>query len=135
MLIAYTTSGYTYSGSVGRQNPPQVILGSLHERRKEPVKQSARHREHQPQLHNLVIGSPLQHRGFLFGIQRKCAVDIHRPGGTPVPLPVINPAAVVFFNGKSYAAGLGANPVRGLTLSATFAKALSSTEQHSEFEQ
>ena len=37
---------------------------------------------------------------------------------TPVPLPVINPAAVVLYNGKSYSVGLGANPIRGLTLSA-----------------
>jgi hypothetical protein len=51
--------------------------------------------------------------------------------GTPVPLPVINPAAVVFFNGKAYSVGLGAHPTHGLTLSAIYAKALSATQSSS----
>jgi hypothetical protein len=50
---------------------------------------------------------------------------------TPVPLPVINPAAVVFYNGKSYSAGFGAHPIRGLTLTAIYAKALSTTQSTS----
>jgi hypothetical protein len=50
---------------------------------------------------------------------------------TPVPLPAINPAAVVLYNGKSYAVGIGSSPIRGLTLSATYAKALSGTNTNS----
>ena len=46
---------------------------------------------------------------------------------TPVPLPIINPADVVLYNGKSYSVGLGATPFHGLVLSANYAQALSST--------
>jgi hypothetical protein len=44
---------------------------------------------------------------------------------------VVAPAAVVFYNGKSYSAGVGSSPIRGLTLSATYAKALSGTNSNS----
>src|SRR5208337_204720 len=48
--------------------------------------------------------------------------------GTPVPLPVANPADVVFYNGNSYSVGFGTHPIRGLTATAIFSKALSDTE-------
>lgn len=47
---------------------------------------------------------------------------------TPVPLPVVNPADVVFYRGDSYSVGLGMHPVRGLTISGIFSKALSDTQ-------
>jgi len=52
---------------------------------------------------------------------------------TPVPLPVVNPAAVVLYNGRSYSAGIGSSPIRGLTLSAIYARALSGTNSNSTF--
>jgi hypothetical protein len=50
---------------------------------------------------------------------------------TPIPVTAVNPAAVVFFNGKSYAVGIGTNPVRHLVISASYAKALSATNSNS----
>ena len=47
---------------------------------------------------------------------------------TPVPLPVITPDGVVFYNGKSYSVGIGSHPLRGLTISGIFSKALSDTQ-------
>ena len=46
---------------------------------------------------------------------------------TPVPLPVVTPGAVILYGGHSYSFGFGATPVRGLTVSASYAKALSNT--------
>jgi hypothetical protein len=46
---------------------------------------------------------------------------------TPIPVTAINPAAVVLYNGKSYSVGVGSTPLRGFTLSASYAKALSAT--------
>jgi hypothetical protein len=47
---------------------------------------------------------------------------------TPVPLPVVNPQDVVLYNGKSYSVGIASTPIRGLTISAIFSKALSDTQ-------
>lgn len=49
---------------------------------------------------------------------------------TPVPLPVVNPADVVLYSGKSYSAGIASTPIRGLTISGIFSKALSDTQSN-----
>ena len=50
---------------------------------------------------------------------------------TPVPLPVVSAAAVVLYGGHAYSFGVGANPMRGLTLSASYSQAISNTENGS----
>jgi len=50
---------------------------------------------------------------------------------TPVPLPVIAPAAVVLYGGHAYSFGLGATPVRGLSASLSYSQALSNTQSTS----
>jgi len=50
---------------------------------------------------------------------------------TPVPLPIVTPAAVVLYGGRAFSFGLGATPVRGLTLSASYSQAQSSTDSGS----
>ena len=50
---------------------------------------------------------------------------------TPVPLPVLSPAAVVLYGGHAYSFGVGATPMRGLTLSAAYSQAQSNTENGS----
>lgn len=47
---------------------------------------------------------------------------------TPIPLPVISQAAVVLYGGHAYSFGVGATPVRGLSLSASYSQAQSDTE-------
>lgn len=46
---------------------------------------------------------------------------------TPVPLPVVTPSAVVLYGGRAYSFGVGATPVRGLSLSLSYSQARSST--------
>ncbi|MGA2131503.1 MAG: hypothetical protein ABSH50_04235 [Bryobacteraceae bacterium] len=46
---------------------------------------------------------------------------------TPIPLPVVTPAAVVLYGGHAYSFGAGATPLRGLSLSLSYSQAISST--------
>jgi hypothetical protein len=50
---------------------------------------------------------------------------------TPVPLPVVNAAAVVLYGGHAYSFALGATPLRGLSLTAAYSQAQSNTENGS----
>jgi hypothetical protein len=69
---------------------------------------------------------------------RVSGTSIVTPTGlTPVnvPLPIFNPAEVIIFGGKSYSFGAATTPIRGLTLSATYAKMRSNTTGLSAFSQ
>jgi len=46
---------------------------------------------------------------------------------TPTPQPVLSPNDLILYGGKSYSFGLSSNPMRRLTIAATFAKAYGNT--------
>jgi hypothetical protein len=131
VLISYTTSGYAYNGSVGRKIGRKSYWGaylsganSLLTDQPDSANSSHSYGSSLTLYRVTINGSYSQSTG-------NALLTTTGLVSTPIPLPVINPADVVFFNGKSYSAGFGANPFRGLTMSATFAKALSGTESTS----
>ena len=131
VLIAYTTSGYTYSGSVGRRIGRRSYWGANASGAR-TLLTGLPGSANSSQSYTTALAVP---RFSLSGSYSESSGNalLTSTGlvGTPVPLPVINPAAVVFFNGKAYSVGLGAHPTHGLTLSAIYAKALSATQSSS----
>jgi len=131
LLIAYTSSGYSYNGTVGRRLGRRSYWSAY--------TSDAR------SLLTAEPGSANSSRSYStslslprFSINGTYSAStgnaLLTPTGlvaNPVPLPAVNPAAVVFFNGKSYSVGLGSNPMRGLMFSAVFAKALTGTNSNS----
>ena len=131
VLIAYTTSGYTYSGSAGRRlGRKSYWTASASGARSLLTGQPGSANSSQSYSSSLALSR--------FSISGSYSISsgnaLLTPTGlvaTPVPLPVITPAAVVLFNGRSYSLGLGARPVRRLNLSASFSQALSNTQGNS----
>jgi hypothetical protein len=134
-LIGYTTSGYGYSAGIGRR------IGVYS------------HWSFNASGSNSVFnngnGSGSFSQGYSTGLSLKrfsvnaayarvSGTSIVTPTGlTPVnvPLPIFNPAEVIIFGGKSYSFGAATTPIRGLTLSATYAKMRSNTTGLSAFSQ
>ena len=46
---------------------------------------------------------------------------------TPIPVPIVTPTSVVLYGGHAYSFGIGASPVRRLSISGSYSKALSNT--------
>lgn len=131
VLIAYTTSGYNYSGSVGRRIGRRSHWG---------INASG--------VRSLLTGVPgsasssqnystslaLSRFSLNASYSESSGNSLLTPAGlvaTPIPLPILNPAEVVLFNGKSYSAGLTSTPIRALTFSAAYANARSATNSNS----
>jgi hypothetical protein len=131
VLIAYTTSGYNYYGNVGRRLSRRTFWGA-----------------YTGGARTLLTAQPgsansSQSYGTSFSLSRFSINGSYSKSSgnalltstglvtTPIPVTILPSSAVVLFSGKSYSAGLGANPIRGLTLSATYAKALSGTSSNS----
>jgi hypothetical protein len=131
VLIAYTTSGYNYNGSVSRRIRRRSFWGAY-------ASGSRSLLTGQPgsantsQNYSTTLSLPRFNMNGTYSVSSGNA--LLTPTGlvpTPVPLPVVNPAGVVLYNGSAYSFGLGSNPVHGLELTATYAKALSGTNSNS----
>jgi hypothetical protein len=131
ILIAYTTSGYNYTGSLGRRIRRRSYWGAY-------VSGAKSQLSNQPgsttSSHSYTTSLSMSRFSINGTYSDSSGNALLTPSGlvsTPIPLPAVNPAAVVLYNGKAWSAGLGASPIRHLTMSATFAKALSGTQSGS----
>jgi hypothetical protein len=127
ILIAYTTSSYGYSGTLGRKIGRRSHWSATGGGTKSGL-------SNEPgagtfsQFYSTAFSVKWLSASAAFsrsngnGILTAAAVT-----ATPVPLPVVTPGAVILYGGHSYSFGFGATPVRGLTVSASYAKALSNT--------
>jgi hypothetical protein len=127
VLIAYTSSGYTYNGSVGRRVRRRsywgvYVSGARSLLTDQPGSANASH-----SYSTTLSLARLSFTGSYSDSSGNALLTSTGLVATPVPLPIVNPAAVVLYNGKAYSAGVGAHPTRALTLSASYAKAISDT--------
>ena len=131
VLIAYTTSGYNYTASLGRRIGRRSYWGAYASGARSMLTNQPGS-ANSSQSYSTSLALPLFSISGTYSESSGNAL-LTSTGlvTTPVPLPAVNPAAVVLYNGRSYSAGLGANPIRGLTLTAMFSKALSATESNS----
>ena len=128
VLVAYTTSGFNCSGGMGRRFGAHTYWGAYAGIQKSLLTD-------QPDTANngQFYSTTLSLRYFsISGSYSKSSGNslITSTGlvSSPVPVTVLNPASVVYFNGDSYSAGLGASPVRGMTLTASYSKAVSNSK-------
>ena len=133
VLVGYTTSGYNYTGSIGRRIGRRSFWGAYASGERslltgEPGTANA------SQSFSTSLSIP---RFSINGSYMKSNGNslLTATGLVPTPIPVTAlPAAdVVLFNGDSYSVGLGSSPVRRLTITAAYAKALSNTNSNSTF--
>jgi len=131
VLINYTSSSYSYNGSVGRKIRRRGYWGVYASGARSlltDVPGSSNSSQSYSTSLSLFRFSINGSYSFASGNALLTSTGLV---ATPVPLPVVNPAAVVLYNGRSYSCGIGTSPVRGLTLSAVFAKARSGTTSSS----
>jgi hypothetical protein len=131
VLINYTTSGYSYNGSIGRRIGRRSHWGAYASGSRslltgEPGTATS------SQSYTTTLSLPRLSLSASYSDSSGNA--LLTPTGlvaTPIPLPAVNPAAVVLYNGRGYSLGFGSTPVRGLTLSAAYADARSATNSNS----
>jgi hypothetical protein len=128
VLVSYTTSGYTYNGSVGRRIGRRSYWGAYVSGARSMLTDLPGSSTASQSYTTSLTVARLTFNGSYTDSSGNALLTTTGLISTPVPLPVVNPAAVVLYNGKSYSGGIGANPFRGLTFSATYSKALSGTQ-------
>ena len=128
VLAAYTSSGYSYSGSLGFRFGRRSYWGVNANNAKNKLGSQAGSTS-STQSYSTSLNFPGV--GISGSYSKSSGNALLTAAGlvpTPVPLPIVNPEAVVLYNGKSYSAAIGSHPVRGLTFTAMYSRALSDTQ-------
>ncbi len=126
-LAGITNSSYGYSGTIGRKFSRSMhwgVSGSASKSGLDGVAGSSNF----SQSYSTVFST--RYYSVSGSYAKSSGNSILTTSGlapSPIPVTVLLPSAVVFYGGKSYSIGLGATPIRRLTISATYSKALSDT--------
>jgi len=131
VLINYVTSGYSYNANVGRRLRRKAYWGAYASGARSLLSNVPGSANTSQSYSTSLSLFRLSINGSYSTASGNAVLTATGLTATPVPLPAVNPAAVVLYNGKSYSAGIGSSPIRGLTLSAIYAKALSATNGNS----
>jgi len=130
-LIAYTTSGYTFGGSVGRRIGRRSFWGASASGAHSLLTNLPNSANSSESYSSTLSVSRFNFSGTYSRSSGNALLTPYGLVPTPIPLPLVTPEDVVFYRGNSYSVGLGAHPAHGLTLSAIYAKALSGTQTNS----
>ena len=127
LLVAYTTSSYGYSGSVGRRIGATSHISFSASGTRSALNGDAGSGTYSQ---NYSAAFSLKKLSFSGAYSASNGNAILTGGGlvpTPVPLPIVTPSSVILYGGHSYSFGLGSSPFRRLTISASYSKSLSDT--------
>jgi hypothetical protein len=127
ILIAYTSNSYGFSGTLGRKIGRRSHWsatggGARSGLSNEPGAGTFSQYYSTAYSAKWISASAAYTRSDGNGILTAAGVT-----ATPVPLPVLTPGAVILYGGHAYSFAFGATPVRGLTISASYSRALAST--------
>lgn len=128
ILIAYTNSGYSYSGTLGRKFGRRSHWAGSASGSRSMLNGQAGSVSFS-QNYSTVLS--VKWIGLSGAYSRSSGNSILTSTGlTPitVPVAVVAPSAVILYGGKAYSAGVGLNLIRGLTISASYAYAISNTQ-------
>ncbi len=127
LLIAYTTSGYGYSASLGRR------IGKLYWNGTAGGSKSMLSQEQGPSSFTQSYTTALSYSwlGVSGGYSKSSGTGLYTSQGIS-PLPPILPTPLIpspiFYRGTTYSGAVGATPIRGLTFSGSYSSTRSSTE-------
>ena len=127
-LIGYTANGYGYSGSLGRKLSKKShwsasAAGSRSTLSNQPGASTF------SQSYSTVVS--VKWLGVSGAYSKSSGDSILTSSGlVPVSLPVavVAPSSVILYGGTAWSGGIGITPFRGFTLSASYSRALSSTQ-------
>jgi hypothetical protein len=127
LLVTYTTGYYNYSGNVRRRFRTVNWTASASGSRTALTQQAGVENRSQSYSTGFTFGRWASLTGS-YAVANGNAVQTGAGlVTTPVPTPVLPSSLIILYGGKSYSFGLGASPVRRLTIGLSFSNSSSNT--------
>lgn len=127
LLAAYTSSGLNYSGSIGRKLSRKTYWSASASGSRSLLTDVPGSANSSQGYSTSLVLPKITFTGTYSKSDGNALLTSTGLVATPIPIPVLNPTAIVVFNGRAYSAAIGANPIHGLTLSASYSKSRSAT--------
>ncbi len=127
LLVTYTTGYYNYSGNVRRRFGSVYWSASASGSRTALTQQAGTESRSQSYSTGFTFGRWASLTGSYAAANGNAVQTGAGLVVTPVPTPVIPSSLIILYGGRSYSFGLGASPVRRLTIGASFSKSTSDT--------
>jgi hypothetical protein len=127
LLVTYTTGYYNYSGTARRRFRTVYWSATAAGSRTALTEVSGTESHSENYSTGLTFGHWVSATGS-YAVSNGNAIQTGAGlVSTPVPSPILPPNLVILYGGKSVSFGLGASPMRGLTVSASYSKSSSNT--------
>jgi len=126
-IASYTSSGYNFTGNIGRKLARKTYLSaSVAGARSLLTNQPGSSNSSQSYSSTLSLAR-ISFTGSYSKSDGNALLTSAGLVATSVPLPVLNESSVVVYNGHAYSAAIGSNPFHGMSITASYSKAWSST--------
>lgn len=134
LLATYTTSSYSYGANARRRfGKRDFITGSFRGYRTGFTRDAGSGNHAENYFSTLILGR----YSFSANYSQSNGISIFSTAGlTPVPIDVVPgvlPGDLVLYQGRSYGGSFGSEPIRNLTVTASFTRALSHTTSPTQF--
>jgi len=127
LLVNYTTSNLNYGGSLKRQISPNLRWVGLANLTKSVFEQTSGNGSHGESFSTILIWRKASISGIYSQANGTSILTANGLVLTPVPPPLVSPSNLIVFNGKNYGGTLSVYPIRNLSVSTSWTKALSNT--------
>jgi hypothetical protein len=130
-LIGYTTTGYGYSGTLSRQFAQKSHWSASASGSRNTLNNNSGSGTF-AQTYSTSLS--VKWIGVSGSYSRSNGNSILTSSGLQpvnVLLPVLAPSSVILYGGHAYSAGIGINPIRGLTISGSYSEAFTDTQGNS----
>ena len=127
-LIGYTSTGYGYAGTLGRQFARKSHWSASASGAKSALSNDSGSGTFS-QTYSTVLS--IRWIGVSGSYSRSNGNSVLTASGlqpVTVLLPVVAPSSVILYGGHAYSAGIGINPIRGLTISGSYSEAFTNTQ-------
>lgn len=131
VLINYTTSNYNYFGSVGRKINRKTYWSASASGMRSLLTDVPDSANSSQSYTTTFSVSRVSFGGAYSKSSGNALLTTTGLVSTPIPVTALPASAVVLYNGTSYSLNVGATPIRGLTVSGVWAKALNGTSADS----
>ena len=127
LLIGYTTSGFGYNATLGRKFGPSLHWSASAGGSKSLLNRAAGFGSHSE---NYSTGFTAKWLGVNASYAKSDGSALLGGAGlvpVPIPNPIPLPSDLIFYGGHSYGGGVGVNPFKRFTASASYSRAFSDT--------